>query len=462
MNATFTSAYNRSDWILRRASLDAYKGQMIRVRFRAIQASAWTKDIWMLDDLRIGERQTQSIAFPFEDLVADTTAAAHWLPDGQWVIVNNAGNGDTFSWSLNPMDDYQRSTNFALTLNAGISLPADATNLKFSHYDRLTLASDTNAYVEISTDPSTPSAGQVAQTWTTLSTFKAVNNTTTWTQREVSLSAYAGQTVMLRWRAAQGASWTKDIWQVDNLRISGDLAPTATPTQTPTPSDTPTETPTLTPETTESPTPTATFTPSQAVTAIMDQVSVYVANGSIQANLQNSLNSKLTNANKKLEKGQVNAAVNELQAFINAVQAQRGKKITVEAADALIAQAQAVIAQLTPTPTPTLTPSPSPIGEGGTPLAFLPEGVFAVSLKLPALPKIKSAAPVSLFQQQSASVTIDYAYDPLYRLTAADYSTGDFYHYAYDSVGNRLTQESAVNGLPSTVNYQYDIANRLT
>ena len=60
------------------------------------------------------------------------------------------------------------------------------------------------------------------------------------------------------------------------------------------------------------------------------------------------------------------------------------------------------------------------------------------------------------------STTINYTYDPLYRLTAADYSNGDNYHYAYDAVGNRLQQETSVNSLQSTVNYQYDIANRLT
>lgn len=58
-------------------------------------------------------------------------------------------------------------------------------------------------------------------------------------------------------------------------------------------------------------------------------------------------------------------------------------------------------------------------------------------------------------------MTIDYTYDPLNRLTAADYSMGDSYLYTYDAVGNRLSQESMVNGLPSTVNYEYDSANRL-
>ena len=53
---------------------------------------------------------------------------------------------------------------------------------------------------------------------------------------------------------------------------------------------------------------------------------------------------------------------------------------------------------------------------------------------------------------------ITYTYDSLYRLTGADYSTGEFYRYAYDPVGNRLSLTTTVG----VVNYQYDAANRLT
>jgi YD repeat-containing protein len=139
--------------------------------------------------------------------------------------------------------------------------------------------------------------------------------------------------------------------------------------------------------------------------------------------------------------------------FINAVQAQRGKKITVEVADDLIAQAQAIILQLTP---PTATPT-------ATSLARLPEGVFAVSVKLPSF-QIHSNASLPNYattQLPNDTTTIDYTYDPLCRLTQANYSTGDFYHYAYDAVGNRLTQETFVSGLATTNTYTYDIANRL-
>jgi RHS repeat-associated protein len=42
-------------------------------------------------------------------------------------------------------------------------------------------------------------------------------------------------------------------------------------------------------------------------------------------------------------------------------------------------------------------------------------------------------------------------------LTAADYSTGEYFHYTYDEVGNRLTKETHLG----TSTYLYDAANRL-
>ena len=58
---------------------------------------------------------------------------------------------------------------------------------------------------------------------------------------------------------------------------------------------------------------------------------------------ENSLVSKLENAIKSIEKENYNAAVNQLNAFINHVKAQRGKKIPEAQADELIAAAQWII-----------------------------------------------------------------------------------------------------------------------
>jgi hypothetical protein len=59
---------------------------------------------------------------------------------------------------------------------------------------------------------------------------------------------------------------------------------------------------------------------------------------------ENSLVSKLENALDSIGKGQTKAAVNKLEAFINEVEAQQGKKIPQSDADALIAAAQYIIA----------------------------------------------------------------------------------------------------------------------
>jgi len=58
-------------------------------------------------------------------------------------------------------------------------------------------------------------------------------------------------------------------------------------------------------------------------------------------------------------------------------------------------------------------------------------------------------------------VTIDYTYDNLYRLTKAEYSTGEVFEYTYDVTGNRLSQEVGLDGELVVTTYTYDDANRL-
>jgi len=62
--------------------------------------------------------------------------------------------------------------------------------------------------------------------------------------------------------------------------------------------------------------------------------------------IKNSLASKVDNALKSISKENDDTAVNQLQAFINQILAQRGKKISEEAADMLIAYANNLIAKI--------------------------------------------------------------------------------------------------------------------
>jgi YD repeat-containing protein len=65
--------------------------------------------------------------------------------------------------------------------------------------------------------------------------------------------------------------------------------------------------------------------------------------------------------------------------------------------------------------------------------------------------------PLSAFLTDMSETNVAYAYDPLGRLTAADYGDGIYFHYTYDAVGNRLTETTPVG----TTTYTYDAANRL-
>ena len=56
-----------------------------------------------------------------------------------------------------------------------------------------------------------------------------------------------------------------------------------------------------------------------------------------------------------------------------------------------------------------------------------------------------------------SQTVIEYTYDPLSRLTAADYNDGSYFHYTLNAVGNR-TREATLAGETA---YVYDEANRL-
>ena len=58
------------------------------------------------------------------------------------------------------------------------------------------------------------------------------------------------------------------------------------------------------------------------------------------------------------------------------------------------------------------------------------------------IPRCTVAAVVLPGGQGEEVTTISYVYDPLGRLTAADYEDATFFHYTYDAVCNRLTQET--------------------
>jgi hypothetical protein len=79
---------------------------------------------------------------------------------------------------------------------------------------------------------------------------------------------------------------------------------------------------------------------------IIDEIERFVDEGGLAPELKNSLLSKVENALKSLDKGRENAAIGQIEAFINQVEAQRGKKISDETAYLLISYAENLISQI--------------------------------------------------------------------------------------------------------------------
>jgi len=84
-------------------------------------------------------------------------------------------------------------------------------------------------------------------------------------------------------------------------------------------------------------------TPAQNIQNLINDVE----NLNLQHGIENSLVAKLNAAMQKIQANNNAEAINSLQAFINEVMALRGKKIPEGEADKLIADAQAIILQLT-------------------------------------------------------------------------------------------------------------------
>ncbi|MFH1725013.1 MAG: LamG-like jellyroll fold domain-containing protein [Elusimicrobiota bacterium] len=81
-------------------------------------------------------------------------------------------------------------------------------------------------------------------------------------------------------------------------------------------------------------------TPEEALAELGDAVDALPG---VPSGLKNALASKLDNALDSLARGNETAGANQIRAFMNHVNAQRGKKLTDEQADELIAAAQAIL-----------------------------------------------------------------------------------------------------------------------
>lgn len=303
------------------------------------------------------------------------------------------------------------------------------------------------------------------------------------------LNAFSNEVQAQRGKKISDSAADDLIAQVQVITSMLSAIDTPLPTDTLTPTDTSEPSPTITAADTETSTPeissTPTLSPSNLLSALRTSVENYAANGQVDGKTADSLFGQLDAAEKGFADGKIDSTINQLGAFTNTVQAQRGKKITDAAADDLIAQAQVIIAILSATPTPELTlaptlastdtPSPTKTQKVKPPTST-PTDVPTLSPTItdtplptltltPSLTPTETLIPTDTFTPlptatqipPAGPLTINYTYDALHRLKKADYSDGRLFSYIYDANGNTLTASTE----SSSTSYTYDAANQL-
>ena len=142
------------------------------------------------------------------------------FPPAGWTVKNNTSSAGNI-WKRN--DEWGRAnltggTGYCAAADSDIAgsgafdtellsplivMPATPRNLVFKHRFQYIYTTD-RGYVDVSTNG--------GATWTNLRTFSATDST----EQTIDMSAYAGMTIVLRWRYVSG-SWAY-YWQIDDVR----------------------------------------------------------------------------------------------------------------------------------------------------------------------------------------------------------------------------------------------------
>jgi hypothetical protein len=139
-----------------------------------------------------------------------------WLVSGQdWNTTTSTSRSPSHCATDSPDGNYSQGAATAMTMANSLDL-ADAISPILTFWQKLTLRSEwytaDHVYVEVSSDSGT--------TWSQLVVMGSVQNTTTWSLQQLSLSAYVGKKIRLRFRLADYNDGNEaDGWYIDDVEI---------------------------------------------------------------------------------------------------------------------------------------------------------------------------------------------------------------------------------------------------
>ncbi len=197
-----TSAWNRlffvtgpkAAWEEARIDLSNYAGKQIDLRFRVVTNGDIQSDGWLIDDIRIGETERASMAYPFRDDMEDPVKTSSYWHPSTWSLVADPFNG-SMSFTDSPQGNYAELIWSELIMAHTMDMTG-AAHPQLSFWHKHDIYSIDSIYCSGTTSEYDygrvyVSAGNGQDgSWTQVGAFKG--NQGTWKREQLDLSGYAG------------------------------------------------------------------------------------------------------------------------------------------------------------------------------------------------------------------------------------------------------------------------------
>ncbi len=216
---TYTDTSNHSNYTKREINLESYKGESVQIRFMQHFGSGSGARLFVIDDLRIGDFQSDNYAYPYSNGFESADLRTHFNYEGDWDSSQAhdtqwfPSEGSYFLDNNYNNEDQADHRNHYATMNGFITLPDTSVNPMIS-FDYISEIFDGLIYLQVQEYGS--------NNWSTLKTFReeySFSNHTPYTKYEHNLASYLGKKVRFRFQQYWYSSSGSRTFAIDNIFV---------------------------------------------------------------------------------------------------------------------------------------------------------------------------------------------------------------------------------------------------
>lgn len=219
----FTDQLSHEDYVKQEVSLDNYRGNNVRFRFRQYWHSENGSRVFSVDNFYVGENDLPVLTFPYfndfetPESTAEINGQDQWNDAADWGVSTTHDidyipySGSYFLDNNANFVDQRYHRNHYTDLLGYIPIPSDSEAPTLSFYYKANIFSG-QTYLQVQE--------QGSNTWRTLTTFTDQLNHSTYARHEYSLSSYKGKNVRFRFRQYWNSTTGERLFTIDDFKVA--------------------------------------------------------------------------------------------------------------------------------------------------------------------------------------------------------------------------------------------------